>query len=294
MKLIIISGRSGSGKSTVLHTLEDMNYHCIDNFPVGLLPNLVEDNSTDGTGGQSDLAVGVDVRSAGIERFSAIWSVLSSRPGLNGEILYLNALSPTLVKRFSETRRQHPLTDANTDLRRAIDAETVQLADIAALADLVIDTTQLKASELVSLIKERIAPRTAGRLSLLFHSFAFKFGVPVDADFVFDLRCLPNPYWVEELRFLNGLDAKVQEFLSQDEMTNNMLEDITVFLNAWLPKFEDNNQAYLTVGLGCTGGQHRSVYMGERLGQQFKQRRGNVLVRHREIKTEHPAIGDAV
>lgn len=291
MKLIIISGRSGSGKSTALRALEDLGCHCIDNFPVGLLRTLVDNASLDHAGGQRDLAVGVDVRSAGIERFAAIWEELGERGDLDRQIVYLTASSPTLVKRFSETRRRHPLTAANVDLRHAIDAERRLIEDISDLADLTIDTTQLRPAELFQIVEERVIVKPHTGLNLLFRSFGFKFGIPVDADLVFDLRCLPNPYWVKELRPLTGLDEPVLEFLAADETVDRMCGDIIGFLEAWLPRFEASHQSYMTVGLGCTGGRHRSVHMAERLGVHFRRRYPNVLVRHREIKADQPSGG---
>ena len=289
MRLIIISGRSGSGKSTALKALEDLGFHCIDNIPVQLLPTLLDSRPLYGKPGQQDLAVGIDVRSASIERFSRIWPDISSRPDLDWEILYLNAASPTLVQRFSETRRRHPLTAPDVDLRQAIDAERELLDDIADLADLIIDTTKLRTAELVGIVGERIAAKHPEGVNLLFRSFGFKSGIPVDAHLVFDLRCLPNPHWVAELRPCNGLSPQVAEYLGAEDAVGRMFQDIVGFLEAWLPEFEANHQAYMTVGLGCTGGQHRSVYMAQRLGAHFRARSAHVLVRHRELK----ATGDA-
>lgn len=290
MKLVIVSGHSGSGKSTALRALEDLGYHCIDNFPVGLLLTLV-DNAPFAKQGRRNLAVGIDVRSAGIERFAEIWRALRGRGNLDCEILYLTAASPTLVKRFGETRCRHPLTGADADLRQAIDKERRLLDDVSDLADLVIDTTQLRAAALRDVIQERIGQQPHSGLSLLFRSFGFKFGIPVDADMVFDLRCLPNPHWQAYLRPLTGLDAPVRAFLAGDDAVRRMCTDIIAFLDAWLPSFEANRQAYMTLGLGCTGGRHRSVYMAERLGAHFGRHRANVMVRHREI--EAPAAAEA-
>ncbi len=284
LKLIIISGRSGSGKSTVLHVLEDAGYNCIDNFPAGLLPALVHNALAQKAQRQQPLAVSVDARNSPehLQRFPEILLSLE-RTDLDAELIFLDARSPTLVKRFSETRRRHPLTNAQTDLRQAIDAEREILAGIADLADLYIDTTQMDAGALTDLINARVLQRTAQGLSLLFRSFGFKFGVPVDSDLVFDIRCLANPYWVPALRALSGLDKPVADYFDGQADFDAMFNDIRGYLERWLPKFEQNRRQYMTVAIGCTGGQHRSVYMAQRLGQYFAQRPGQVLVRHREL-----------
>jgi UPF0042 nucleotide-binding protein len=285
MKLVIISGRSGSGKSTALHVLEDAGFNCIDNFPVGLLPALVHTSLQGAEQRSQRMAVSIDARNSAtdLKRFPEILLSLD-RMDLDVEVLYLDALGPTLVKRFSETRRRHPLTNEATDLRQAIEAEHELLASIADLADLVIDTTQLATATLADLISVRIADKSLAGLSLLFRSFGFKFGIPVDGDLVFDIRCLPNPHYVAELRRMTGRDEPVCAYLEQDADVLSMYEDIRRFLETWLPKFEQNSRIYMTVAIGCTGGQHRSVYMAEKLGAYFRQTIPNVLVRHRELE----------
>ncbi len=283
MKLTIISGRSGSGKSTALRTLEDAGYHCVDNLPVSLLQSLVDQALRVPVARDGNMAVCIDARTTGLERFPEILNGLN-RAGLDCEVIYLDASNATLVRRASETRRRHPLTDANTDLPQAIEAEIELLEQIACRADLKIDTGDLLAQQLVESIRERVVAREQGALSLLFRSFGFRFGVPPDSDMVFDLRCLPNPNWVPELRPLTGLDEPVRTHLSGDGPVRGMFDDIAGHLETWLPRHEDNNRAYVTVSLGCTGGQHRSVYMAERLGLHFADRYANVLVRHRELK----------
>ncbi len=232
------------------------------------------------------VAVCIDARGRELERFPEILLSLD-RMDVDCQLVFLDALSPTLVKRFSETRRRHPLTSADRDLRQAIDAESALLESIADLADLTVDTTRLEAAELTGLIRDRLAANDANRLSLLFRSFGFKHGVPVDADYVFDVRCLPNPHWVDELRPLTGLDSAVKDYLGQQPLVQKMFDDISGFLEDWLPHFEENNRMYMTIAVGCTGGQHRSVYLSERLGSQFSDHhlkdRWNVLVRHREL-----------
>jgi UPF0042 nucleotide-binding protein len=282
MKLYIISGRSGSGKSTALRALEDLGFNCIDNFPVNLLQSLVHNAIRDSLHRTDNLAVCIDARNTDLARFPEILLSLD-RMNLDCQLIYLDARSPTLVKRFSETRRRHPLTNASTDLRQALEAEQAVLESIADLADLTIDTTQVTSAELVELIKNRVVGKSDQGLSLLFRSFGFKFGVPVDADIVFDIRCLPNPHWIENLRPLTGLDAEVETYLKNEQEVTDMFQDISGYLERWLPKFEENNRVYMTVAIGCTGGQHRSVFMVEQLGAHFEQNHSNILVRHREL-----------
>ncbi len=283
MKLFIISGRSGSGKSTALRVMEDAGFSSIDNFPVNLLHALITQALADPMQQDTQLAVCIDARNHHLEQFPEILVSLDEL-GADCEVIYLDARSPTLVKRFSETRRRHPLTNSETDLRQAIDTEAKLLANISDLADLNIDTTTLSAQDLADLINTRVLLKSMPGISLLFRSFGFKHGVPVDADTVFDLRCLPNPHWVEGLRPLTGLDDPVIKYLVQQDLVQQMLDDIRAYLETWIPRFEENHRAYMTVALGCTGGQHRSVYMAQALATHFRGSLSNVLVRHRELK----------
>jgi UPF0042 nucleotide-binding protein len=283
MKLIIISGRSGSGKSTALRALEDAGFNCIDNFPVELLPSLVGSVLAEPAATAPAYAVCIDARSHGLSTFPEFHAQLDPAE-IHCEIIYLDALSGTLVKRFSETRRRHPLTNDETDLLQAIEAEKALLGSIANLADLTLDTTLMRGSELVEVIRKQVAEDRSPGISLLFRSFGFKFGVPVDADMVFDIRCLPNPYWVETLRPLTGADAAVVDYLAGQQTVQEMFGDIRDFLERWIPRFESDNRAYLNIAVGCTGGRHRSVYMAERLRSHFSDRFDNVLVRHRETE----------
>ena len=253
MKLFIISGRSGSGKSTILQALEDQGYQCIDNLPVTLLHSLVEENLRSAS---LLLAVCIDARSQSLQTFPEILKALPLDKSAR-RVVYLDAVSPTLVKRFSETRRRHPLTSDKIDLRQAIDMEAQVLGTIADLADLTIDTTQLSSQQLKAQFVDRVLDHDSSNINLLVRSFGFKYGVPVDADFVFDLRCLPNPHWNPELRTLSGLDQPVMDYLQDQPMVNEMFEDISSILNRWVPRFEDNARVYMTVAIGCTGGQHR-------------------------------------
>ncbi|MFA7388130.1 MAG: RNase adapter RapZ [Thiohalobacteraceae bacterium] len=284
MKLLIVSGLSGSGKSVALHTLEDLDYYCIDNLPVGLLEPFAQQLQDNPPVGQDNAAVGIDARnqSEDLQRFPQILTALRER-GIQCEILYLQADDETLLKRFSETRRKHPLSKGNLSLADAIRQERSLLEPIAGNAALHIDTTHTNVHQLRDLIQERVGAKTNGTLSLLFKSFGFKHGVPKDADFVFDLRCLPNPHWDARLRPLTGRDNDVVEYLSAQPLVDEMYEVIRGFLETWIPRFECENRSYLTVALGCTGGQHRSVYLAERLGRHFATRYPSVLVRHREL-----------
>jgi UPF0042 nucleotide-binding protein len=283
MKLTIISGRSGSGKSTVLHILEDRGYYCIDNLPASLLPALA-DRISNGDTHLSDIAVSIDARniSADLQQAPEIISELQARE-LSTEIIFLDANSQTLLKRFSESRRKHPLSNESTDLREAIDIESALLESISMMANLVIDTSNMSLHQLRDLMKNRLLESSETNMALLFESFGFKNGVPVDADLVYDVRCLPNPYWDTALRSLTGLDADVAKFLDSQDEVQEMIDDIRAYLEKWLPRYESNNRSYITVAVGCTGGQHRSVYMGEKLRRYFSFKIKNVQIRHRDL-----------
>jgi len=279
VSLVIISGRSGSGKSTALHVLEDMGFYCIDNLPVSLINSLIQRLNQTQT--VSRVAVSIDARNIA-DDLANFAEAVESLDADNLQIVYLDAASPCLVKRFSETRRKHPLSTSERDLRAALEYETELLDGIASGADLTIDTTSLTIHELRDLVRSRITGNRQD-LALLFQSFAFKNGVPVDADMVFDVRCLPNPHWVPSLRQLTGLDLPVRTFLEAQSEVGDMLADIQSFLERWLPKFEQNGRSYVTVAIGCTGGQHRSVYLTDKLYLVFSEAWSNVQVRHREL-----------
>ena len=283
MKLTIISGRSGSGKSTVLHVLEDLGYYCIDNLPASLLPALANRISEDG----NDLplvAVSIDARnvSEDLEKVPEILTELKNTQ-ISTQILFLDANSKTLLRRFNESRRKHPLSTETIGLREAINFESDLLEHISLLASLTIDTSSMSLQTLRQTVKEQFLGTQSSATALLFQSFGFKHGVPVDADIVYDVRCLPNPYWDASLRSLTGLDKPVADFLGADAEVTEMLADISYFLIKWLPNFEANNRSYITIAVGCTGGQHRSVYLCERLSQAFAEKLANVQVRHREL-----------
>ncbi len=284
MRLIIISGRSGSGKSTALHQLEDEGYYCIDNLPVSLLPALVEEASRDDFSHFKGTAVCIDARNAWKD-LANFPQVIDSLPEqVESEILFLEAEDAALTKRFSETRRKHPLSSGNTSLAEAIQRERGLLEPIAADASLILDTSQMTIYELRDAIKQRLLGSAAGSMSITFQSFGFKRGVPTDADLVFDVRMLPNPHWVKELRLKSGLDTEVREFLESQPATGELYSDISDFLERWLPRYRESNRSYMTVAIGCTGGQHRSVYLADRLYRHYRDLYPEVHLRHRELQ----------
>ena len=288
MKLIIISGLSGSGKTVALHTLEDEDYYCIDNLPIGLLPQFVSRLSNRRLQLYDEIAVGIDARSNSedLREFNSIIKEIQLNDVDNNieiEIIYLQAELDTLIKRFSDTRRKHPLTRKGLPLSEAIEVERNLLKDVATAAHLYIDTTYTNIHELRDYIKERVVKRQKTNLSLLFHSFGFKNGAPADSDFVFDVRCLPNPHWEPNLRALTGQDNEVIAFLQDQDDVQQMLEHIKNYLNFVIPKFIKQNRYYLTVSIGCTGGQHRSVFIAETLHDDFRDNLEHVSIHHREL-----------
>lgn len=283
MRLVIISGLSGSGKSIALNTLEDTGFYCIDNLPVGLLSALGHHVTETPTAATHHYAVGIDARNGpeDLSRFPEILQEIIAR-GIQCEILALDAEHDTLLKRFSETRRRHPLSGPDIPLSEAIEHERVLLEPILERADLIIDTTRTTVHQLRDLVRKRLV-RTPYSLSLLFESFGYKHGIPPDADYVFDARCLPNPHWEPELRSLTGLDTAVGRYLAAQGNVDRYYTQVRDFLAEWVPHFERENRSYLTVAIGCTGGQHRSVYLANRLAEHFRTQRANVSVRHREL-----------
>jgi UPF0042 nucleotide-binding protein len=277
MQLFLISGLSGSGKSIALKVLEDSGYYCVDNLPADLLAALVELLQR---AGYSNIAVSIDVRSANsVQRLPPLLQQIKQQ-GVDVHVLFLDAQTDTLVKRFSETRRLHPLSDGIRTLPECVSHERELLTEISDIGHH-IDTTELNANALRAWIRQFIQVDRA-RLTLLFESFGYKHGIPLDADLVFDVRCLPNPYYNLELRPLTGCDAAVIEFLENTGTAQQMFDDIRNFIERWLPHFVADNRSYLTVAIGCTGGQHRSVYFAEKLARYFQPQQ-QVLVRHREL-----------
>ena len=281
MQIIIVTGLSGSGKSIALRALEDSGFYCIDNLPATLLPQISHhlEASQPNSASMAKVAISIDSRSAALEALpSAIEHLKSS--GNSVDVLFLESNVETLVKRFSETRRKHPLSDDNTTLAESIAHERELLTGLAELGHH-IDTSNLSANTLRNYIREIIA-QPEDSLVLLFTSFGFKNGIPLDADFVFDVRSLPNPHYDPVLKRLTGKDAAVAQFLENTPAAIEMLADIQHYISKWLPSFEQDNRSYLTVAIGCTGGQHRSVYFVEQLSKHFKQQQ-KVIVRHREL-----------
>lgn len=281
MKLVIVSGLSGAGKTVALRQYEDLGYYCIDNLPLGLLASLSLRAMKNKR--YERLAVGVDARASASEiaRLPRLLERQRAR-GVETQVIFLTAQNPIILRRYGETRRKHPLTDANRSLAEAIQQERKLLKPIAALADVTLDTSALNLHELREEIRARL-PETPGRLSLVLLSFGYKNGTPDGADYIFDVRCLPNPHWTPALRKLDGRDEAVARFLGKEPDVKDMIRDIREFLEHWLPKFRAQDRAYVTVAVGCTGGQHRSPYLVEQLAAAFRDRYDPVLVKHKEL-----------
>lgn len=279
-QLLIVTGRSGSGKSSALNVLEDAGFRCMDNFPVALLAELFRQRPAD-----DRFAVSVDVR-AGEAEIASLPNVLSDlrAQGVESEVLFLDADTPTLMRRFSETRRRHPLTDNNTDLREALQREGELLATLLDMSDICINTSELAPGMLSDEIARQFNLVPGEDLQVVVQSFGFKKGVPIDADFMFDVRTLPNPFWLPELREHRGTDQQVADYLASQPEVQEMVESITGFVGRWLPGFRTGSRNYLTIAIGCTGGQHRSVYVSEQVTSGLIKIHSHVMVRHRDLK----------
>jgi len=285
MRFLVISGLSGSGKSIALQSLEDLDYYCVDNLPLGLLLSFAQTVMTADRLGHESVAVGIDARnlSSDMGSFPTIMEEIR-KLGFECEVIFLEAGDNVLKKRFSETRRKHPLTDERTSLDEAVKAERRLLELIEKNADIHVDTSLSNVHQLRALIRDYVRSDVSAQLSLQFMSFGFKQGVPGDVDFVFDVRCLPNPYWDPKLRTHRGTDQPVIDFLDAQAGVNQMFEDLSGFLQRWIPEFDKENRSYLSVAIGCTGGQHRSVYLVERLAAYFHGLNKHVIVRHRDLQ----------
>lgn len=285
MNLVIVSGLSGSGKTIALQALEDLGHYCIDNLPIGMLPAFAEQIAHTPDPVFQKYAVGIDARNLApnLSDFPEIIKAVHAT-GVETQVIYLVADDVTLIKRFSETRRKHPLTSEELPLSDAIKCERIFLEPIASNADLTIDTSHSTVHQL----REQIRSRTesaggSGAMSILLQSFGFKHGIPIDANFVFDVRCVTNPHWVPELRRLTGKEQPVIDYLERHEDVLTMYQDLKDFILKWLPSFEQEKRSYMTFAIGCTGGYHRSVYFTERLATDLRALGKNVLVRHREL-----------
>ena len=285
MRLVIISGVSGSGKSVALHVLEDLGFYCIDNIPVPLLKPFIDEIVWRKDPAFESVGIGLDARSRPSDLAEVPTLVQNLRDGgLAVEIIFLQADNKVLLSRFSETRRKHPLSDENTSLEEAIAKERALLSPIINSAELVIDTTRMSVYALREQIRERVAPRAPGALSIMIESFGYKNGLPANADFVFDVRCLPNPYWEPQLRPLSGKDAPVRAFLDSAPTVQRMVDDIVAFLEEWIPRYQDFQRSYLTVAIGCTGGMHRSVYVAEAVAKRLAGKHKNIRSHHNEVR----------
>jgi UPF0042 nucleotide-binding protein len=287
MRLVVISGHSGSGKTSALNILEDVGFTCVDNLPSSLLPELIKQLKEESNEPTLQLAVGIDARNL-MGDLSKIPKILCTieESGVEVDVIFLKAQRTDLLRRYSETRRKHPLSNDTIGLKEAIDLEENIISPIAQVANLTIDTSGLTLHQLRDLVKNTIAPNNAKQMTILFESFGFKQRIPNGSDFVFDVRCLPNPYWKIELRTQTGNDSGVITFLESQVDVASMLADIIGYLTRWIPKFQANNRSYLTISIGCTGGQHRSVYIANRLHEHFSKQYNFVQVMHKELVTK--------
>lgn len=283
MALMIVSGRSGSGKSVALRALEDMGFYCVDNLPVELLPELAATLAKR----EISAAVSIDIRN--IPESPLLFESILDR--LDAEfapqLLFFDANTNTLIRRYSDTRRLHPLTVRNLSLEDAILHESELLEPLRSRADLVIDTSEMSVHELAEMLRTRLSGKPERELTIVFESFGFKYGLPVDADYVFDVRFLPNPHWDAKLRPMTGLDQPVCQFLERHTDVHQFIYQTRSYLELWLPMLERNNRSYLTVAIGCTGGKHRSVYIAEQLADYFASRGKNVQRRHRTLEKKN-------
>ena len=285
MRLVIVTGMSGSGKSAALNLLEDLDYYCIDNIPTGLLPSVIPEVTRGVSGGSIEtIAVGIDARNRPEDLESLPQFARGLREaGTQCDILFLQTDDDVLLKRYRETRRRHPLAGEGRSLRESIGRERELLGPAINAADLIIDTSYTSVYELRDAVAKRVANRMPQELSILIESFGFKHGIPSDSDFVFDLRCLPNPYWDLALRSKTGKDAVVVEFLESHATVRKMYDDIHAFLNQWIPHYVSFHRSYLTIAIGCTGGQHRSVFMVEKLAEALREVNPRVQTRHNAL-----------
>ncbi|NOH94044.1 RNase adapter RapZ [Vibrio sp. AIC-3] len=285
MRLIVVSGQSGAGKSVALRVLEDLGYYCVDNLPVNLLNNFVESVRES----NQNVAVSIDIRNLPKEPqlVTDTLEQLESATNIDVDVLFLDASKQTLLKRYSETRRIHPLSigQEKLSLEQAIDLEKTLLSPLAEQASIVIDSSDCNLYELSEKVRFKVEGKEKQELIIVFQSFGFKYGLPSDADYVFDVRFLPNPHWEPALRPLTGLDAPIHSFLEEHSEVLELKQQIQGFVEQWLPMLEKNNRSYLTVAIGCTGGKHRSVYLTQKIGEYFEQLGHQVQIRHASLET---------
>lgn len=285
MRLIVVSGQSGAGKSVALRVLEDLGYYCVDNLPVDLLDVFIQRVQTS----KQSVAVSIDIRNLPSEPTLLEDILTKLKQSSDASVLFLDANKETLLKRYSETRRIHPLTltQHNTSLEQAIEKEKCLLAPLKEQADLIIDSSSQSLHELSETVRMRVEGRERKDLVMVFQSFGYKYGLPSDADYVFDVRFLPNPHWDPSLRPLTGLDTPIKSFLEQHQEVLELKRQIQGFIEQWLPLLEKNNRSYLTVAIGCTGGKHRSVYLTQQIGEYFAQLGHQVQIRHTSLEKHH-------
>lgn len=279
MELIVISGRSGAGKSVALRALEDIGYYCVDNLPIDLLPQLAKSLSKN----QSLTAISVDIRNFPNSQSSLEEILASLSVEHEVKIIFLDTDRSTLIRRYSDSRRLHPLSSQGLSLETAIDAERDYLEPLIQQANIILDTTELSTHELAEQLRNFVRGKSDKELNIVFESFGFKYGIPLDADYVFDVRFLPNPHWDPALRPMTGLDKPVIDFLARHTEVHNFIYLTRNYIETWLPMLEKNNRSYLTIAIGCTGGKHRSVYITEQLAEYFKAKDKNVSIQHKSL-----------
>ena len=282
MEIIIISGRSGAGKSVALRALEDMGYYCVDNLPLDLLPQLADILAKT----QSAVAISLDIRNLPDSTHSLNQILNDIQQQYATKIIFLDYDRSTLIRRYSDSRRLHPLSSKDLSLEAAIDAEYQQLELLVQHANLIIDTTHISTHTLAERLREFLRGNTDKELKIIVESFGFKYGIPLDADYVFDVRFLPNPHWDPALRPMTGLDAPVADFLNSHTEVNEFIYLTRNYIETWLPMLEKNNRSYLTIAIGCTGGKHRSVYIAQQIGEYFQAKGKNVQIQHKSLERQ--------